>query len=54
MDMMRALAIPALFPGSPAQAAEFTTPTINRKTPISSWKAVRDFRMVKQQLDYSC
>jgi predicted double-glycine peptidase len=33
-----------VFPGSP----------VNGRPTINSWKALRDFRIVKQELDYSC
>lgn len=35
-------------------AAELTTTSLNGSISVTSWKAFRDFRVVKQALDYSC
>ena len=35
-------------------SAELTTLSVNGKISVNSWKALRDFRVVKQELDYSC
>ncbi len=49
-------ALLALLAASPAPAGEalLTTSTLNGHVPIRSWKAIRDNRVVKQDLDYSC
>ncbi|MFN3314423.1 MAG: C39 family peptidase [Hyphomonas sp.] len=36
------------------QADIFPSGQINGQPSVNSWKALRDFRIVKQQLDYSC
>ena len=39
---------------SASLAAELNTPSANDSIEVTSWKALRDFRVVKQELDYSC
>ena len=37
-----------------AQTAELKTTSLNGSIEVTSWKALRDFRVVKQEFDYSC
>ena len=37
-----------------AQTAELKTTSLNGSIGVISWKALRDFRVVKQEFDYSC
>ena len=37
-----------------AQTAELKTTSLNGSIGVTSWKALRDFRVVKQEFDYSC
>lgn len=39
---------------SACAADTFPSPHLNAQPTVTSWKALRDFRIVKQELDYSC
>ena len=43
-----------LFQPSTALVAELSTDSLNGSIGVTSWKALRDFRVVKQEFDYSC
>jgi predicted double-glycine peptidase len=48
------LAICIALGNSPTAADIFPSGFVNAKPTVTSWKAQRDFRIVKQELDYSC
>ena len=43
-----------IFCASVAFTAELKTTSLNGSIGVTSWKALRDFRVVKQEFDYSC
>ena len=43
-----------LFQPSTALVAELSIDSLNGSIGVTSWKALRDFRVVKQEFDYSC
>lgn len=44
----------ALFSSAPVKADMFPTNHLNGLASVNSWKALRDFQVVKQEMDYSC
>lgn len=48
------LAICIALGNSPTAADIFSSGFVNAQPTVTSWKALRDFRIVKQELDYSC
>jgi predicted double-glycine peptidase len=44
----------AIILSAPVKADIFPGNHLNGKPAVNSWKALRDFRIVKQELDYSC
>ena len=53
-DLRLALCLAALLAAAPAKADMFPGEQLNGQPIVNTWKALRDFRIVKQQLDYSC
>jgi predicted double-glycine peptidase len=53
-DLRLALCLAALLAAAPAGADMFPGEQLNGQPVVNTWKALRDFRIVKQQLDYSC
>ncbi|MDP5367129.1 MAG: C39 family peptidase [Paracoccaceae bacterium] len=53
-DLRLALCLVALLAAAPAKADMFPGEQLNGQPIVNTWKALRDFRIVKQQLDYSC
>lgn len=53
-DLRAVLCLAALLAGAPVKADMFPGDQLNGQPVVNSWKALRDFRIVKQQLDYSC
>ena len=53
-DPRLALCLVALLIAAPARADMFPGEQLNGQPVVNTWKALRDFRIVKQQLDYSC
>jgi predicted double-glycine peptidase len=53
-DLRLALCLVALLAAAPAKADMFSGEQLNGQPIVNTWKALRDFRIVKQQLDYSC
>ena len=53
-DLRLALCLVTLLAAAPAKADMFTGEQLNGQPVVNTWKALRDFRIVKQQLDYSC
>lgn len=53
-DLRLALCLVALLAAAPARADMFPGEQLNGQPVVNTWKALRDFRIVKQQLDYSC
>lgn len=54
--MFRSMALVGMVVGLslPAAADIFPDAHLNGRPQVNSWKALRDFRVVKQKLDYSC
>jgi uncharacterized protein len=53
-DLRLALCLVTLLVAAPAKADMFPGEQLNGQPVVNTWKALRDFRIVKQQLDYSC
>ena len=53
-DLRLALCLVALLIAAPARADMFPGEQLNGQPVVNTWKALRDFRIVKQQQDYSC
>ena len=53
-DLRLALCLVTLLAAAPAKADMFPGEQLNGQPVVNTWKALRDFRIVKQQLDYSC
>ena len=52
--IIKSLGFVLVFCTTIAQAAELKTTSLNGSIGVTSWKALRDSRVVKQAFDYSC